>query len=354
MMWALIEKDVKLFFRNQFLAVITLLGLTAFTAMYYLMPSKPDDSLPAALYLQPDVGAEMRAFLSDALDADLMESEEQMLQNMREGDYTVGLSLTQAMLDAMAAGEELTIPVYSAPGATPDLKQAILDIFTAGLNNLHISSLKKQINVEDRVIVLGPDLMGIGEPIALRDRMLPLLLMMVFSIELIGLANLISEEMTRGTANAILVTPLKTGQFFRAKMVMGIGLAFVEVCLLAAVTGKLMISPAILVATLLIGSLLVSGIAFFIAAFASGLMSVMAWSMLFLLILLLPGMAVMFPSMTSGWICMIPSHYLVDTLHRALNYGAGWNDVAANLAVLLASGLAFLATGILLLRRKFR
>jgi len=128
----------------------------------------------------------------------------------------------------------------------------------------------------------------------------------------------------------------------------------VEVCLLVAVTGKLMISPAILVTTLLIGSLLVSGIAFFIAAFARGLMSVMAWSMLFLLALLLPGMAVMFPSMTSGWIRMIPSYYLVDTLHCALNYGAGWNNVAANLAVLLASGLVFLAAGVLLLRRRFQ
>ncbi len=200
--------------------------------------------------------------------------------------------------------------------------------------------------------MLGPDLLGIDEPLALRDRMLPMLLMMVFSIELMGLANLISEEITLETSAA--VTPLKIGQFFTAKMLLGVGLAFIEVLLLMAAAGKLFAAPVILIADLLVGSLMVTGVAFFIAAFANGLMSVLSWSVLFLFILMLPGISVMFPTMASDWIKAIPSYYLVDTLHRVLNYGASWSDMSLNLLFLFASGLAFLLTGALVLRRRFQ
>ncbi len=44
MIAALIEKDLKLYFRNRFFTVITLLGIIAFIALYYLLPAQPDDT----------------------------------------------------------------------------------------------------------------------------------------------------------------------------------------------------------------------------------------------------------------------------------------------------------------------
>jgi ABC-2 type transport system permease protein len=354
MIRALIEKDLKLYFRNQFFTVITLLGIVAFIALYYLLPAQPDDTLSIALVLPPGTSPELSAFLSDAFESELLDSQDELLQAVEDGDYQAGMVLTDEAIAAVTSGRPVSVPVYTAPGTTEELKQALVGIYTAGLNNVSFTSAEKQINIDDQVVVLGPDLLGINEPIALRDRMLPMLLMMVFSIELMGLANLISEEVIHGTAKALLVTPLRTTQFFSAKMLLGIGLAFIEVLLLVTAAGKLFVSPAILITALLVGSLLVTGVAFFIAAFATSFMSVMSWSVLFLLLLMLPGISIMFPTMVSGWIKAIPSFYLVDTLHRALNYGAGWADVSVNLLILFASGLVFLLLGGGLLRRRFQ
>jgi len=354
MIAALIEKDLKLYFRNRFFTVITLLGIIAFIALYYLLPAQPDDTIVTALVVPPGTPAETGAFLGDALDSDLLASEEELLQAVENGDYQAGVALTEEILADIAASHPVSITVYSAPGTTPEFKQALLSLYTAGFNNLNLAAGETQINIHDEIIVLGPDLLGIDEPLALRDRMLPMLLMMVFSIELMGLASLISEEITLGTAKALLVTPLKIGQFFTAKMLLGVGLAFIEVLLLMAAAGKLFAAPVILIADLLVGSLMVTGVAFFIAAFANGLMSVLSWSVLFLFILMLPGISVMFPTMASDWIKAIPSYYLVDTLHRVLNYGASWSDMSLNLLFLFASGLAFLLTGALVLRRRFQ
>ena len=50
----------------------------------------------------------------------------------------------------------------------------------------------------------------------------------------------------------------------------------------------------------------------------------------------------------------IPSFYLVDTLHRVLNFDAGWSDMITNLVVLLVTGMAMLALGTTVLQRKLR
>ena len=354
MIRTLISKDVKLFFRNQFFALITVLGLVAVVVLYFVMPAQADDSLDTALYLPPDTSEELRMFLSDSFESELLDSQEELLQAVEDGDYSAGLILTDEMLSDITAGQTVIATVYAAPGTTAEMKQALRDLYMVGLNNINLKTSQEQININDEVIVLGPDLLGINDPIALRDSMLPMLLMMIFSIELMGLANLISEEIARGTVNALLVTPLGAGQFFAAKMIMGIGMAFIQVLLVIAAVGKLAVAPGIVIMALLIGSLLMTGVAFFISAFSRDFMSVMAWSVLFLLLLMLPGITAMIPTIASDWIKAIPTYYLVDTLHRALNYGAGWIDVRVNLLVLFASGVVFLGFGSLLLRRRFQ
>ena len=226
MIRALIEKDLKLYFRNPFFALITGLGLVAMIALYFLLPAKADDSLSTALVLPADTSPEMSAFLSDAFESDLLDSQDALMKAVEAGDYSAGMVLTDAVIDDLANGRPVDVPVYTAPGMPPELKQALTSLYTAGLNNVNYVSAEEQLHINDRVIVLGPDLLDINEALALRDRMLPMLIMMMFAIELMGLANLISEEVTRGTVKALLVTPLRVRQFFGAKMLMGVGLAF--------------------------------------------------------------------------------------------------------------------------------
>jgi len=62
----------------------------------------------------------------------------------------------------------------------------------------------------------------------------------------------------------------------------------------------------------------------------------------------------MFPGAVTGWVKVIPSYYLVDTVHRVANFGAGWGDVWLNLLILLGCDLALTWIGIIALRRKAR
>ena len=97
-----------------------------------------------------------------------------------------------------------------------------------------------------------------------------------------------------------------------------------------------------------------TGASFIIAALSKSFMSVLGWGMVTLIILFIPTFGIMFPGAVTGWVKAIPSHYLVDTVHRASNFGAGWGDVWYNLVVLLGVDLILAWIGIMALRRRFR
>ncbi|MBO9375105.1 MAG: ABC transporter permease, partial [Chloroflexus sp.] len=84
------------------------------------------------------------------------------------------------------------------------------------------------------------------------------------------------------------------------------------------------------------------------------LMSVMGWGMLALLIMALPTFTVLIPGLAADWVRIIPTYYLVDTLHRSLNFGADWNDVGGNLLLLTAFALLSLVLGMVTLQRRWK
>ena len=102
--------------------------------------------------------------------------------------------------------------------------------------------------------------------------------------------------------------------------------------------------------TLLLGAVLVTGIGFIIAALGKDFMSILAWGIVALIPLFIPSFSVMFPGAVTGWVKVIPSYYLVDTVHQAANFGAGWTDIWSNLLILLV----LVWIGIVVLRRKFQ
>ena len=47
---ALIAKDLTLFFRNRFFALMSILGIVAYATIYFVMPSSVDETLEIGLY----------------------------------------------------------------------------------------------------------------------------------------------------------------------------------------------------------------------------------------------------------------------------------------------------------------
>lgn len=308
---ALVAKDFNLYFNNRFFAMITVVGLVFYIAAYYLMPKTVDETLEMAIYAD-----QLPQALSQGLEEEeglvleLMPSEEAVKQAVADGDFQVGVALPDDMAAQIAAGEKPLVKLYFAVALPPEFQ----DLYAIFIRELAFLMGGQPLNIETQSEVIGPDLAGAQIPP--RERMLPLLAVFILVMETMGLASLISSEVETGTIRALLVTRADTTDLFTSKGILGTGLAFVQVVLLMLVTGGFSEQPLLILTALLLGSLLVCGLGFLVGSISHDLMSAISWGMLVIIVLAIPALTVLLPGfITSGWIRLIPSYYLVDTVH---------------------------------------
>jgi len=343
----LVAKDVMLYFRNRFFAVITVLGVVAFAGVYYLLPRTAEEQLTFAVHapVVPPALAQMMTDEGVTLEAE--PSEESLREAVEAGKYQAGIALPEGMQEAIAAGARPEVRLYVSADMAPEFGE----VYGMLVRELSFVIGGRPLALEVTEEVLGPDLAA--EPVAPRNRMLPLLAVFVLLMETLGLASLITSEVESGTLRALFVTPMRVPELFLAKGITGTMLAFVQAAVLMLVTGGLMRQPLLILAVLLLGAVMVTGLAFLLASVARDMMSVLGWGVLLLILLAVPGMAILLPGLVSRWVRVVPSHYVADAVHRVVNYGAGWADVAGSLAMTLGFAVLFLALGMAALRRRF-
>jgi len=344
---ALITKDLSLFFRNRFFAIITVLGLVFYIVIYLVMPKSVDESLEIGLYAPVALPA-FEQIQEEGLEIEVVETEEALKEAVVEGEHIAGIVLPADIMEAIMSGQKPRISVYFAA----DMPEEIKDAVGVVIKELAYQQTGQELAIEVSEEILGPDMLGMQIPP--RDRLRPLLAVALLIFETLGLANLINEEVERRTVQALLVTPMTVKDLFVAKGAIGMLLAFVQALFFMAVVGGMNQQPLIVFIVLLLGAVLVTGAGFIIAALGKDFMSVMAWGMVIFIILFIPAFGVMLPGAVTGWIKVIPSFYLVDTVHRAANFGAGWGDTWRNLLILLGFDVALVWIGIIALRRKLQ
>jgi len=345
---ALIAKDFKLYFRNRFFAVITVLALVAYIGIYFAMPRSINENLVIGLHAPPALHSVFELAGEEGLTFEAVESDAAAREAVDEGQYQAAIVLPSDIMEKLAAGQQARIDVYFPSDAPDEFK----DWITIFLEELAYSLSGQELTIDVSYEILGTDMAGMQIPP--RDRMLPLFAVLIIMMEMMGVASLLSEEIHGGTARALLVTPMTVQGLFVAKGIMGVSLAFGQAVLLLVAVGGLNQQPLPILVALLLGAILVTGIAFLVAALAKEMMSVLGLCMLVMLILMVPTFGVMFPGMVSGWARIIPSYYLVDAVHLSANFGIGWGGVWDNLLILLGFDTAFISLGILVLRRKLR
>lgn len=344
----LVAKDASLYLRNRLFAFLTALGIVTFIIIYFVMPDSVDEELEIGLYapVLPPVFELIQE--EEGLKFQIFESEEALIEAVTEGEYVAGVALPADIMDKFASGQKPQITLYFPSDVPEEVKDAVRVM----IKELAYLQTGQPLAVELSTEILGRDMLG--EQLPPRDRMRPLFAVFILMFETMGLASLISEEIERRTAQALLVTPVSVTDLFAAKGVTGVSLAFGQVVFFMAIVGGFSSQPLIILTTLLLGSVLVTGIAFLVASLAKDIMSVMAWSMPVFITLSIPAFGVMFPGAVTGWAKVIPSYYLADTVHQAANFGAGWGDIWPNLVILLGFNLVIIWGGIMALRRKFR
>lgn len=292
----LVAKDLKLFFRNGFFTFITVLGLAAYIGVYLAMPRSVDETINLGLY-----SATLPAEISEMMEVEAeplwrAPSETDLRQAVLDREISAGIALPEALLAQIRAGERPTVTIYlpsDAPEEMHEMMTVMAEAFVLALSGA-------PLNVEVHEEILGPDM--VGQQIPLQDRMLPLFAIFVLMMETLGLASLIGQEIQSRTINALLVT----------------------------------------------------GIGFLMGAAGKDFLSVLGYGIPAIILLSIPAIGIAFPGLLTGWVRIVPSHYLAETLHQVVNFNAGWRQVGMNLIILLAIDIALLSLGVLVLRRKFR
>lgn len=344
---ALVAKDFKLYFRNRFFALITVLAVVAYIVIYFVMPSTVDETLEMAVYA-PVLPPILEQAGSQGLELVLVESEEQLKEAVIGGEYLAGVVVPPDFMDKLMSGEKGRLDVYFGTDTPEELQDSI----TVLLEEMAYLQTGQMLSVHVLPEVLGRDMVGIQIP--MRDRLLPMLAVIILMMEMLGLASLISSEVVGRTVQALLITPMTVRGLFAAKLIMGVSLAFVQVLLFMAVTGGLNQQPLIIIVALLLGAILATGIGFLIASGSKEMTTVMAWGMPALIVLSVPAFGVLAPGTVSDWVRVVPSYYLVDAVYQAANFNAGWSDLWNNLLVLLGFDIVFVWLGITVLGRKYR
>jgi len=204
---------------------------------------------------------------------------------------------------------------------------------------------------DEETIILGEDRMG--DQISMRSKMRPLIAFFLMMMETFALASLISNEVLQRTVTALLVTPMSVRHFLMAKALFGTALIMGQAVIVLMLVGAFTISnwPLLLV-ILLLGSLLFTAVAMLVGAAGKDFIGQLMYSMLFLIPLMIPAFAVLFPGSVATWVNLLPSYPIVRLLYDVTIHGALWSDAVNPMLYAALWTLVIFGAGLLVLKRK--
>jgi ABC-2 type transport system permease protein len=348
MVKALLLKDLQLFFANRFFALVTILGLAAYTAIYWLLPAQVDATLRIGVTGLPIPAAVLEALRDDGVELETLPDEASLRAAVLDNRIGAGFVVSANGNSGMTAAQAVPVRLLIHTAVPAEYEQ----LYSVFLNELFGSLDGRDLPLAVQREFIGPDLSGM--PVTPQQRIRPMPAVMVLMVECLGLAGLIAAEIEQGTMRALLTTPLTVRGLLTAKAVFGTIFAFAQALLITALTGGFAVQPALTAAGLFGGALLVTAVAFVVGAVGRDLLSVFGWGLPALVILALPLLNLGFPGLTSDWINLIPSSMLVEIVYRSSVYGAGWTELAPQLIGLPAAAAVLFVLGGALLTRRFR
>lgn len=353
---AVITKDLRAFSRDTFYVVVTVLGLVFYVIVLYLLPTSVDESVSLGIAGR-DIPAPAAAVLAlgageQGLDVRVVDSREALREAVlgeAEGEpVAAGVVFPDGFLADVAAGERVAVEVLVTADVPGEVETAVTSMVREIAHLIAGQPLPVTMLDTDQVVI-GVD--RVGAQTSLRDQMLPMFAFAVLLTESFALASLVAGELHTRTATALLVTPLSVPELLTAKAVVGTLLAFVQTGVLLAVTGGFEPAPGPLLLTLLLGSLLVTGVGLIAGSLGKDFLGIVSWSMLFMVPLAVPAFTVLFPGSAAAWVQALPTHGFVAAMIE-LTRGLSLGDVAGDLLALAAWCAVGIAAGMLALRMR--
>ena len=355
--WAIVLKDLREFSRDKFFVYMTVAGLAAYVALFWVLPNTVSETIRVAVH---QTG--MDAALSAAQGADEQGMEFVLFGSLEEfetalglGDeepaerFDIGLQFPGDFLQSLADGEKTTVRVFVDGAVPPEIRDAMASLvreiaYSLTGNPLPVTQLAQDL------IILGED--RSGAQVSFREKMRPLFAFMVLVVETLTLGSLVAVEIRTRTVTAVVVTRARISDFLLAKSVLGVLFTFTQAVLLMLLIRSFGNGPLILAVALLLGAVLATGVGLVAGASGKDFMGLTFYSVMFLIPLMIPAFGALYPGSASGWVKVLPSYGLVQTIVGVATYGEGWREVLPDLGMLLAWCVALFATGFFILKRK--
>ena len=374
---AIVRKDLAEYGRDRLWAFLTVLVIVIVIALFWILPDDVDESInagvsglePSALValgeseegllpigfpsepeLRAVIAGEATAWVSDGRTTVVADGVEPP-SGAERVDVSIGLAFPDDFLEATAAGRSTEVTVF-VDGAVPD---EIENAMTSLVREIAFAVAGEPLPVEtagptQTFVILGED--RAGNQVSARDGFRPIFVFLILMMEMFVMASLIAKEIQDRTVTAVLVTPATVGDVLVAKGVTGAvsGLAQAVIVLLAI--NSFSPQPLLILTLMLLGSVMISGTAMLAGSSGKDFMSTLFWGMAYMVPLLIPAFAALFPGTASAWVRVLPSFPLVQGLVDVTTYGAGWADTLPQLGALLAWCVGLFGLGFLVLKRK--
>jgi len=346
---AIVRKDLLLFSRDWLFIALTILSMTMFVTLYYLLPARVEPGFELGVRgsrLEP-ILEELAGGEEEGIPLRFFETTDSLREAVASAELDVGIDFSDDLLTAVAAGEQVTVTVFARSTLPPEYRGAVSTMvreiaFAVAGHELPVTE------PDEETVLVGRS----TTPVPIRDRMRPLYAFMVLVMEAIGLATLISSEVQQKTMTALLATPARVSDILLSKGVLGTLFAFGEAALVLLLVRGYGSDPAIVLVALLLGAVLVTGIAMIAGAAGKDLIGTMLLGMLILIPLVVPAFAVLFPGSAAVWMRAIPSYGLVATVLDSSVYGVGWAGVLPYLAMLAGWCVVSAFVGVVVLKRR--
>jgi len=354
---AIILKDLRLFSRDKFFVYMTIIGLVAYVGLFWVLPNTVSETIRVAVHHRG----------MDALFAAAQGSGEQGMEFVQFGSpeelrtalglgeerpeerFDIGIEFPAGFLQSMDEGTRTTVRVFVDGSVPPEIRDALASYvreiaYSRTGNPLPVSQLDQD------TVMLGED--RSGDQVSLREKMRPLFAFMVLMMETLTLGALVAAEIRSRTVTAVIVTRARVSDFLVAKTILGAFFAFTQAALLMLLIRSFDNNPLILVTALALGAVMVTGVGLVTGASGKDFIGLAFYSMLFLIPLMIPGFAALYPGSASGWVKVLPSYGLVQAIVGVATYGEGWREVLPDLGMLLAWCAVLFAAGFFILKRK--
>ncbi len=367
--WAIVLKDLREFSRDRLWIILTPLSLASLVAIFWLLPATVDESVTLGLHPAPmghlfqtlvgDGEGEARALkvvaftdekrLAAAVAGELEENDAQ--------EVAIGIAFPDDFVGAVQSGKATTVTVYVNAAVPEEIRRAV----TSGIRELAYGlqaamALKNPVDAlpitlpAAETIVVGEDRIGVQVP--LRDKLRPLMAIIMLMIEAIALAGLVAVEIERRTVTALLVTPARTGDVLAAKWITGAILGLSQALVLLLATRSFGSHWWLVILLVALGAAMMSAVGLIAGSAGKDFMSTLFGSMIFIVPLMIPAFGMLFPGSAATWIQWLPSYGLVTGMVDVVGYGRGLTEVAWHLGTTLGWVVVLFATALLILKRR--